>query len=573
MATNKIICCNCEISLVPTKYIYIQCDICQKKGFDVKLCTSCFRMGAECGPHKRGHAYTVIDRKGPSLFQTTSGKQWGWKEDLKLIEAAHKHKLGNWDEIASELDTDKTADDARKRFDQFFIRGPFGRYAAGAVSGPYVGNHKDEESNSSHPESSMVGQGQVVDSSDWQYITEFFRNYDQAVDLDDPNWFDQFKEPLMKFKSEFYAQRIQSPAKKNDDDEQQQTFENNNDSQLITPPSSPLSVEFLRTDDDGKRKRLLSVSDFDESDGEAITNSESSNSSDCETELTPHCSKKRNTGRSAHIYRSSLGADEGNEPESEQKYERKKPVLQLKRVGKKRQKKDRRKKLFLDEAYKGKLVVKISEDAKKQLREFHPEQFYANVPLLPFEAEERLKLKDTDLQLLGYMPEREDFEWEFMNDAEKLISRLMLQPGPDTDEDSAFESAVKLAKVQKYNRILKQRRAKKAAVREYELVNKFFDKIKKIEETRRSMTHSQHYSSSTRQYELLHSFMKRTCQVVRQSELNQLFDAIIGYTNLNERILKLENLKADIVKDPKESTFAGSVSNSELFSKPLKKDQ
>ncbi|EJW71957.1 hypothetical protein WUBG_17140 [Wuchereria bancrofti] len=98
-------------------------------------------------------------------------------------------------------------------------------------------------------------------------------------------------------------------------------------------------------------------------------------------------------------------------------------------------------KLYLiQEAYKGKLLVKISEDAKKQLREFYPEQFYANVPLLPFGAEERLKLKDTDLQLLGYMPEREDFEWEFMNDAEKLISRLMLQPGPDTDEDSAFES-------------------------------------------------------------------------------------------------------------------------------------
>lgn len=27
-----------------------------------------------------------------------------------------------------------------------------------------------------------------------------------------------------------------------------------------------------------------------------------------------------------------------------------------------------------------------------------------------------------------------------MNDAEKLISRLTLQPEPDTDEDSAFES-------------------------------------------------------------------------------------------------------------------------------------
>lgn len=53
-------------------------------------------MGAECGPHKRGHAYTVIDRKGPALFGTLSGKEWGWKEDLNLIKAAHKHKLGNW---------------------------------------------------------------------------------------------------------------------------------------------------------------------------------------------------------------------------------------------------------------------------------------------------------------------------------------------------------------------------------------------------------------------------------------------------------------------------------------------
>lgn len=66
---------------------------------------------------------------------------------------------------------------------------------------------------------------------------------------------------------------------------------------------------------------------------------------------------------------------------------------------------------IVQEACKGKLVIKINEDVKKQLREFYPEQFYANVPLLPFGAEERLKLKDSDLQLLGYMPEREDFEW------------------------------------------------------------------------------------------------------------------------------------------------------------------
>uniref|UniRef100_A0A0R3S5V9 SANT domain-containing protein n=1 Tax=Elaeophora elaphi TaxID=1147741 RepID=A0A0R3S5V9_9BILA len=511
-------------------------------------------MGAECGPHKRGHAYTVIDRKGPSLFRTTSDKHWGWKEDLNLIKAAHKYKLGNWEEIASELDTDKTADDARKRFDQFFIRGPFGRYAAGVSSGPYVTNHRGEEMNLS-PDSDVVGQGQAVDSSDWQYIAEFFRNCDQSVNFDDPNWFDQFEGPLMKFKNEFCASRMRNPARKNDDE--LHSFERNDDQHLIfaTPPLSPFSVEFLRTDDEGKRKRLLSASDFDESDDEGTTNSESSNSCDSKVELAKLCSKKRNNSRSAHVYRNSSDTarslDEGSEPEPEQKYEKKKPILQLKRVERKRRKKDCREKLFLTEAYKERVQIKINEDVKKQLREFHPEQFYANVPLLPFGAEERLKLKDSDLQLLGYMPEREDFEWEFINDAEKLISRLILQPEPDTDEDSAFESAVILAKVQKYNRILKQRKTKKAAVREYELVNKFFDKIKKIEETRRSLTHNQHYSVSARERELLYSFLKKTHQVLRQSELKQLLDAITGYISLNDRISNLQKHKAVAIKDSK----------------------
>ncbi|KAM3720478.1 Transcriptional adapter 2-beta [Dirofilaria immitis] len=574
MATDTIMCCNCEISLASAKYIYIQCDNCQKKGFDVKLCASCFRMGAECGPHKRGHAYTVVDRKGPSLFPTTSDKHWGWKEDLKLIKAAHKHKLGNWEEIASDLGTDKTADDARKRFDQVFIRGPFGRYAAGVDSGPYVDNHSGEEMSLPRPDSDVFGQGHAVDSSNWQYITEFFRNWDQSVNFDDPNWFDQFEEPLMKFKSEFYSSHLRNSTKKNDE---QHSFEKSDSSHPITPPLSPVSVEFYRADDGEKRKRLLSVSDFDESDSEGTTNSENSNSCGFKAELSKVCSKKRSSNRSAPNYRNSSGTlpstDEGSEQEPEQKYEKKKPVLQLKRVGRKRRKNNSREKLFLKEAYKGKLMIKINEDVKKQLREFHPEQFYANVPLLPFGAEERSKLKDSDLQLLGYMPEREDFEWEFMNDAEKLISRLMLQPEPDTDEDSAFEAAVKLAKVQKYNRILKQRRAKKAAVREYELVNKFFDKIKKIEETRRSLMHNQQYSASAHQRELLHSFMKKTYQVMRQSELKQLLDAITGYIKFSERILNLENVKVDGIKNLRGSTFAGSASNAGLFNKLFRKDQ
>lgn len=51
--------------------------------------------------------------------------------------------------------------------------------------------------------------------------------------------------------------------------------------------------------------------------------------------------------------------------------------------------------------------------------------------------------------------------------------------------------------------------------------------------------HNQHNSASARQHELFHSFLKKTYQVMRQSELKELLDAIAGITVLDFWILIL----------------------------------
>ncbi|XP_064484820.1 transcriptional adapter 2-beta-like isoform X1 [Ornithodoros turicata] len=76
-------------------------------------------------------------------------------------------------------------------------------------------------------------------------------------------------------------------------------------------------------------------------------------------------------------------------------------------------------------------------------------------------------------QELGYMPCRDDYEREFDNDAETLISQLAIQA-----EDDEIEVALKLAHVDMYSRRLKERMRKKAVAREYHLVAQFFQHSK-----------------------------------------------------------------------------------------------
>ena len=81
-------------------------------------------------------------------------------------------------------------------------------------------------------------------------------------------------------------------------------------------------------------------------------------------------------------------------------------------------------------------------------------------------------------QHLGYMPKRDDFEREFDNEVEYLISNLRINPHDEDDLDVDL----KVAHIDMYNRRLRERFRKKAVVRDYGLVSLFYKSLEKDEE-------------------------------------------------------------------------------------------
>jgi len=80
--------------------------------------------------------------------------------------------------------------------------------------------------------------------------------------------------------------------------------------------------------------------------------------------------------------------------------------------------------------------------------------------------------------LLGYLPIRDDFEVEWDNEAESLVSHLIHQPpsssGQAADDDDALEADLKAVHVEMYKSRLRQRERRKKVVRDHSLVSNFF---------------------------------------------------------------------------------------------------
>ncbi|XP_065058463.1 transcriptional adapter 2-beta-like [Rhopilema esculentum] len=78
---------------------------------------------------------------------------------------------------------------------------------------------------------------------------------------------------------------------------------------------------------------------------------------------------------------------------------------------------------------------------------------------------EALELPVAEQQELGYMPNRDDFEREYENDAEQLIRSLACNR-----DDDELETSLKIAHVDMYWRILKERVRRKSVARNYGLI-------------------------------------------------------------------------------------------------------
>ena len=96
-------------------------------------------------------------------------------------------------------------------------------------------------------------------------------------------------------------------------------------------------------------------------------------------------------------------------------------------------------------------------------------------PLSPsLSLPEREKIVDIsrEQQLrLGYMPKRDDFEREYDNDAELLVSKLAVNANDDTEQ---LDQDLKIAHINMYTDKLRERFRRKRIVLEYNLVKLFF---------------------------------------------------------------------------------------------------
>lgn len=90
---------------------------------------------------------------------------------------------------------------------------------------------------------------------------------------------------------------------------------------------------------------------------------------------------------------------------------------------------------------------------------------------------ETINIDSTQQQQLGYMPKRDDFEREYDNEAESVISYLTI-----SQEDDETDKELKAIHVNVYKQRLTERFRRKAIVREYNLVNLFFKKEEDVED-------------------------------------------------------------------------------------------
>lgn len=98
----------------------------------------------------------------------------------------------------------------------------------------------------------------------------------------------------------------------------------------------------------------------------------------------------------------------------------------------------------------------------------------------PLPAITDVNQKDEDS--LGYLPKRDDFEREYDNECETLVSTLSM----NSTEDDEIETNLKLAHISMYRMRLKERFRKKQIAREYGLVSHFFKSHNAFKDT----THS-----------------------------------------------------------------------------------
>ncbi|XP_066991361.1 transcriptional adapter 2B isoform X2 [Anabrus simplex] len=138
-----------------------------------------------------------------------------------------------------------------------------------------------------------------------------------------------------------------------------------------------------------------------------------------------------------------------------------------------------------------------------------------------------LDVTPEEAALLGYMPQRDDFEREYDNDAESLVSPLFV----NNHEDEEYDIALKLAQVDMYTRRLRERTRRKRVVRDFQLVSQFFSTIRKDRPSSRKKL--------SKEEKEFHDRMRVLTQFNTAQEHEQFLQSLLKARDLRIRISEL----------------------------------
>uniref|UniRef100_A0A0N5ASU8 Myb-like domain-containing protein n=1 Tax=Syphacia muris TaxID=451379 RepID=A0A0N5ASU8_9BILA len=572
---NELKCVNCEVPLPYMKQDYIRCvdEVCKQE--NVVLCVKCFSMGAECGMHQRSHPYKVepADRV-VVLPSKLGGRHWSAEEDEQLIALAAQYKCGAWDEVAKTIGHNISAKEAMLRFDEHFIRGPMGRHASSNKYWPYIDDRTGAYclSHDGNVKSNMA-----TGPSEWQYIVEGIRHLDEELNVNDISWREGIVKRFQQFKED-YEEANSFPIYTSDtvitDNTSEKPSSSNDLNNLLA--FSPVKVKFLqKMDNDAcqndvhersfptekshstskKRNKRLVSSSSEELETNIVKKnwSDSESNESAEIGISPSTSHVSSRRRSfVHLGMQSSDEEELNGTLFVEEKQDKKGVAKYTYNKHRHLEKNSRKiksvghdlNSRLEESDgKNSLTVQIEDEDRRKLRNIMPKAFFNTQQPLPGTSAEGLKAKSDDLQLLGYWPGRDDYDIEQANDAEKMISQVVISAGSTFDEQ--FENAVKMANIRAYNLVLSARNASKAMIREHGLVDLFFDKIMDVNlgGKYRAYVYNKQYYFKQRSRKHYADLLKPLHQVTLSCELEDLIDNLAVRDTLLARINELKKLK------------------------------
>ncbi|VDD89954.1 unnamed protein product [Enterobius vermicularis] len=438
------------------------------------------------------------------------------------------------------------------RFDEHFIRGPLGRHAGSNKYWPHIDDRTG---------ALCTNQGrQATGPSEWQYIVDGIKDLDEEINIDEPSWIEEVKSKFQQFMEDYERKQTVSAVPESFMangicEKASLRFDLNT---VLAGP--PVNVKFYQMNPGlGKRSKRIISSSSEEIEPAVVKRKWSGTESNESTEIgvaSPASRREISSSRKRSFVPLGMQSSDEEELEETLMSDEKSCTLSLpndvvvsqrqakKKSGKKKPSRHNMKRRIQEvEEAQEHLTVCIEEDDKKRLRDFLSAAFFNVQQSLPGTSGKVLKAKSDDLQLLGYWPGRDDYDIEQNNDAERLISQIVINPGSGFDEQ--FENAVKLASIRSYNLVLAARNASKRMIREHGLVNLFFDKIMNVgsESKYRGYSFNKQYYTKQRFRKHYADFLKPVHQVTLKSELEELIDSLAARDTLAARVKELQKLK------------------------------